>query len=490
MDGFSEPESRFEFWRRRAGLFAGPAIGLLAYAALAGAELTPQGRALAAILIFTVTYWICEPIPLAATAMIGPLLCVVFGVEEPRKMFAPFAHPIVFLFIGSFLLAEAMRKHGLDKRLALGVLSLRGVARSPTTLLAAVGVTSALLSMWMSNTATTALILPIVLGLIRANSQLAHPRVAAPLLLMISFASTAGGLATPIGTPPNLIAIAALREHAQVDVTFAGWMGRTLPLTATLVAALVLLLRPPGHGVFANHFALSAQFRQARRQLGGVSPGERNVIAVFFLALTLWLTPGIVEIAAGQNTPALKWFQDHLPEEMVGLLAGLLLFLLPTDWRRGEFTIHWSDAAKIDWGTILLFAGGMALGAQVFDKGLAAALAALLKGWLGAPTIWTVMAVGIALSIFLSEFTSNTATANVTVPLILPLALSAGVDPIPVGIATCLAASFGFMLPVSTGPNAMVYGTGRVPLQRMIALGVAFDVVGGLLIWLLMRVTG
>lgn len=471
-------EARFEYWRPRLGLWLGPILGLTAFALASGTSLPPAAQRLVGVLVFTFTYWLSEPIPLAATAMLGPLLCVVCGVEDLKKVFPPFAAPIIFLFIGSFLLAAATRKHGLDQRLALKLLSRPGVAQTPTRLLIATAAVTGFLSMWMSNAATTALVLPVVLGLIETHPELGKPRVAASLLLMISFAATAGGLATPVGTPPNLIALGLVRQLTGLDVSFVQWMLVAVPLSVVLIVILILLLQPRGTGRLADHDAFIAGLRAKAGALGPWTAGERNVVVVFCLALGAWLYPGLAELIAGKSAPGVAWFDRHLPEEIVGLCAGLLLFLLPTDRQKFEFTINWRDGAQIDWGTILLFGGGMALGQLIFSTGLAKSIGDVMMGWLGSPGLWLLMAAGVVLSVALSEFTSNTATANVVVPLMIGLAQASHLNPIPIAIATCLACSFGFMLPVSTGPNAMVYGTGRVPLRRMLTTGLLFDGIG------------
>jgi sodium-dependent dicarboxylate transporter 2/3/5 len=266
-------------------------------------------------------------------------------------------------------------------------------------------------------------------------------------------------------------------------------MTRSLPLTAVLIAALVATLRP-WHRTprFDDHGAITAGFRTQARALGRTSRGEWNVTAVFVAALACWLYPGTAAMIGGRDAPGVTWFAAHLPEEMVGLAAGLVLFALPTDWRRGEFTVDWHDAMRIDWGTILLFGGGMALGGLFATTRLDVALGEALRGRLGTPGLGTLTAAGIGLSIAMSEFTSNTATATVTVPLMIALARAAGLDPVTVGIATTLAASFGNMLPVSTAPNAIVYGSGRVPLSLMMAGGLVFDLLGGLGIWIVTQV--
>ena len=194
--------------------------------------------------------------------------------------------------------------------------------------------------------------------------------------------------------------------------------------------------------------------------------------------------------AVGATHPVSQFLTSHLPEETVGLLAGVALLFLPVSWREGRFTLTWSEAVRIDWGTILVFAGGMALGRQLFDTGLARALGSGTIALLGQPSLWTLVAAGIGLSIVVSEAASNTASATVMVPVMIAVAQSAGVNPVPVALATCLACSFGFLLPVSTGPNALAYGTGHVTIPEMIRAGFALDVVGSVTLFLGFRLMG
>lgn len=482
-------EARFDSRRRMAGWVLGPAVfAVLLILPMPG--LTPEAHRLAAILGLTLVLWICESIPLAVTALLAPLLCVVLGVGTDKAVFAPFGSPIVFLFVGMFFLAAAMQKHNLEKRLALGMLNFHWLSSTPLRLYASIATVTALLSMWMSNVATTAVMLPIALGIANTCPDLARNAVArARLVLLIPFTASVGGLATPVGTPPNLIAIGFLRELAGVEVGFLGWMQLAVPLAAVLMVFLVLLLRPPlrrwtGESLSASLGDLAGQ----RAALGRFTAGERNCAFCLGGAVVLWLYPGVVELLFGEPHFGADWIQSHFPEEIVGLAAGLLLFILPTDLRRGEFTITWREAVNIDWGTILLFAGGLALGKQVFDTGLARALGDMVAGSLGAGSgVWTLSAVAVGLTLLLSTATSNTATANVMVPMMIAVAQSSGLDPVPVALACCLASSFGFALPVSTGPNAMAYSTGEVRLLQMVRYGLLLDIVGAILVWLTIR---
>ncbi len=481
--------------RQRVGLVLGPALMLgLWLAPLPG--LSPEAHRLAAIMALVVTFWVTEAIPLAATALLGPALCVVLRVGEEKQVFAPFASPITFLFIGTFMIAAAMRKYGLDRRMALWLLSQSALARTPARLFGTLGVLTAALSMWMSNTATTAMMLPIALGALSAWPALGGRRdVRSSLVLLIAFAASVGGLGTPVGTPPNLIGLGAIRELLDIEIGFPKWMAVSLPIVGVQILFLLWHLRPRGlardggsDASTAAHEALAAQ----RRALGSLSPGERNTIAVFAVAIALWMLPGLFDLAAGLRPGAAvgsrhevsAFLGRHFPEETVGLLAGVSLLFLPVSWRQGAFTLTWAEAVRIDWGTILVFAGGMALGRQLFDTGLARALGSGTISLLGQPSLWTLVAVGIVLGILVSEAASNTASATVMVPVMIAVAKEASVDPVPVALATCMACSFGFLLPVSTGPNALAYGTGHVSIPEMIRRGFALDLVGAAALFL------
>lgn len=477
-------EERFERWRQRVGLVLAPVVGLALW--LAPLSLAPKAHVLAAVFAFTIILWMTEAIPMAAAALLGPALLVLFGVGKMEVIFAPFAHPIIFLFIGSFLLAEAMQKYRLDQRIALGLLSMPGVARTPARMIAALGLLTAFLSMWMSNTAITAVMLPIGIGVLRAQPGLAGSRgTATALVLMIAFAASIGGLATPVGTPTNLVALAQLEKAGLDRPSFYAWMKLGVPLTLVLLITLIIMLAPRrGRDKAAT---LLPDFREQRRALGAFSRAELNTAICFGLAVCLWLYPGIVEAVVGKGRLGSDFITAHLPEEAIGLLAGVLLFLLPVRLREGEFTLTWKDAAKIDWGTALLFGGGFAMGQQIKETGLSQAIGDGVTAMLGHPGEGTLMAVAIVVSIACSEATSNTATANVLVPIMIGVAQSAGVNVSHIVMATCLACSLGFMLPISTPPNALAYGTGLVRIPSMVKYGLILDVAGGVAVWCAVR---
>jgi sodium-dependent dicarboxylate transporter 2/3/5 len=470
------------------GLLLGPALALLV-AAVPIPGLEPRAHTLAAIMALVVTWWVTEAVPLAATALLGPALAIVFGVAEDKAVLAPFGSPIIFLFVGSFMLAAAIRKYGLDARIALGLLSVRALAATPRRLFATLGLLSAALSMWMSNAATTAMMLPLALGTLRAWPGLDTRPMRSSLVLLIAFAASVGGQGTPVGTPPNLIGLGAIEETLGLRVPFLTWMALGVPLAVVQTAFLLWLLRPPVTAGATDHDP-AATLAARRAALGPWSTGERVTTAVFVVAVTAWMVPGALDLALGVDAPVPAWLHAHLPEETVGLLAGVSLLLIPVSWREGRFALTWREAVAIDWGTILVFAGGMALGKQLFETGLAHALGAGVATRLGVHHTWTLAAVGIVLTLVVSEAASNTASATVMVPVMIAVAQGAGADPVPVALASCLASSFGFLLPVSTGPNALAYGTGEVTIPEMMRRGFALDVIGAVSIFVVVRVVG
>jgi sodium-dependent dicarboxylate transporter 2/3/5 len=488
----SQAEERFEKWRNTVGLFLGPAVFLgLLFAPLGG--LSPEAHRLAAILGLVLVYWITEPVPIPVTALLGAVLAVMFKVAGARDVLAPFADPIVFLFIGSFIIANAMMSHGLDRRFALAILSLRSVGHSPGRLMLAFGAITAFISMWVSNTAATAMMIPIGIGMLRAVGEvqekesgkapnIARWRLSSGLMLMVAYSASVGGIGTPVGSPPNLIAIGMLDELAGTRITFFGWMSFAVPMMAAMYALLYLLMIRMHKPEMPRLAGIEGYISERRHELGRWSAGQRNALIAFLVAVTLWILPGVLAIACGVHSAAFEGYSVRLNEGIVAVLAAALLFFLPIDWKKRKFTLTWDQAVRIDWGTILLFGGGLALGGLMFKTGLAEVIGRSLMDLTGADTLWGITATAIGLGIVVSETTSNTASASMVIPVMIALSKAAGVSPIPPALGACLGASYGFMLPVSTPPNAIAYASGMVPITRMVKTGIVFDVLGFFLI--------
>ena len=484
VERMSAGEARFEHIRRTTGFFLAPAVFAILLASPLGVP-EPAHR-LAAILAAVVVLWVCESLPMAVTAILGPILAVLLQVAPARRVFASFADPVVFVFIGGFMLAEAMFVHRLDRRIAFTALASPFVGTSAARALVVYGAVTTFLSAWISNVATTAMMYPIGLAIAAhvvggqdaRGEAAAGRRFAIGMMLITSFGASVGGLATPVGTPPNLIGMGLIERVGGRQISFLEWVAIGLPATIILFAVVAALfvwtcargleLSPGGRAVVATELA----------RLGPLTVAERNVLIAFGITVLLWIAPGLFAVAGQSGTAFARGFEVSVPESVAAMLGATLLFLLPIDWTKRRFTLTWDQAAHIEWGIILLYGGGLALGDLAFSTGLAEAMGRGLTSWTPAPTTFSLTVLFAAVAVLLSETTSNTASANMIVPVAIAVSRAAGVDPLAPALAATLAASMGFMMPISTPPNAIVYGSGHVPLTSMMRYGVVLDVAG------------
>lgn len=494
VESYSPAEERFNRRRRTAGLVAAPLVfAALLLTPMPG--LSPEAHRLAAILGLMVTLWVTEALPLAVTALIGPVLAVLMNVGAARAVFAPFADPIIFLFIGSFMLAEAMFVHGLDRRVAFTALSLKAVGRSPGRILLAYGLVTALISMWISNTATTAMMFPLGLAL---AGQLAQGRERDPdmrryamaMMLMTAFAASVGGLGTPVGSPPNLIGLALLRQQAGIDISFTAWMTLGLPIAAVVLAGVFAMFYFAAVRGASLGAASTDVVRDELRALGPVTRGQRNVLVAFACTVTLWLVPGLFAIAGAGDGAAAQAYARAVPESVAAMIGAILLFVLPVHWPARRFTLTWEEAARIDWGIVLLFGGGISMGALATSTGLATAMGHGLAGLMDSPSPLLLTALFTASAIVISEAASNTASATIIVPIAVAVSQAAGVPPLEPALGATLGASMGFMMPISTPPNAIVYSSGHVPITSMMRYGILLDLLGFIVIVTLVMTMG
>ena len=493
VEVYSPAEELFNRRRRTAGLFLGPLV--LVALILAPIPIPAPAHRLAGILAMMVVLWVTEALPLAVTALIGPVLAIVLQVAPARTAFAPFADPIIFLFIGSFMLAEAMFVHGLDRRIAFGALSWRLVGSSPTRILIVYGGVTAAISMWISNTATTAMMFPIGLSIVAhltkgKESDPGSREFAMAMMLIAAFGASIGGIGTPIGTPPNLIGIGMLSRIAGTKISFFQWMLLGVPIVVLLFGFLV---------AYFYFFALrglrldtsrTSHVEEELRRLGPMSRGQRNVLGAFAVTVILWLLPGVLTIVGAGDSAFAKAYSAAVPESVAAITGAILLFILPVAWRARRFTLSWEEAVRIDWGIILLFGGGLSMGELAFSTGLAEAMGRGITSWLPTQSELTLSVLFTAVAIVMSEAASNTASANMIVPIAIAVAQAAGVDPLQPALAATLGASMGFMMPISTPPNAIVYSSGHVPITAMMRHGIALDVAGFVVIVVLVQVLG
>ena len=494
----SPAEQRFERRRRTVGLFLGPIVFALMLAI--PFDLDGNQHRLLAILTFVVVWWVTEAIPIPVTALVGVALCALLEATPPPPegdssvdvVFSLFTDDTIFLFIGSFIIAQSMVVHGLHRRFAYRVLSMPWVGGSTFRIILAFGLIGALTSPVMSNTAGAAMMLPIALGVMgvvagmvarQAEGDLDPERLrfGAALMLVITYAITVGGLLLPIGSPPNLIGRDLLETETGEPITFLEWFVMALPIVVVMFVAVVLVVVLFNRPEVRQVEGVGRHVADERAKLGPLTRGEKNTLLVLTLALVGWFLPGLVGIVAGDDSDAYTQVGEASNEGIVAIIAAALLFLLPIDWKRRKFTLNWNQATQIDWGTIILFGGGITLGTLLSETGLAAVVGESLSDALGVSSLLGVTIIIVIVAVIISETTSNTASAAIVVPIAISIAAANDLNPTIPALAAIFGANYGFMLPVSTPPNAIVYSSGLLPITRMLKAGAVFDVVGAVL---------
>ncbi len=493
------PWRRPDFW----GLLLGP-IFLLAWLTIPGLAVTAADRLLG-IWILTILWWVTEPIPIPATGILAIGLCFFLGIpqaiaplgktsEHLKMVLAGFSDPTFFFLMGGMYLGLAMMRHGLDRRFALAVLCLPGMGNSPTRVLLGVGICVGVLSMFISNTAATAIVLPIVLQVLDLLEQ-GHGTESAPgkhaisrtkygtaILLMAAYASSVGGIATPIGTTTNVIAMGFFRQDVYFgrNVNFLHWMLLGIPVMLVLFALLFLLLWWYGRGIKLDMSQVRLSLRAMQAKLGPWKRGEINTCLVFAAAMGCWTLPGIVGLFDEDSG---KQLVKLMPEALIALMIPVALYLLPIRPGSGQGTLVGDDLSRIDWGALILFATGLTLGILVRETGLAENWAQNIYTMWPNATEFQLIGLAALAGLLLSELTSNAAAATTLIPVVWNISKTWGVDPLGPMMGLTFAASFGSALPVSTPPNTLVYSSGRVPMRRMIGLGLMFDAVCWIVVW-------
>jgi sodium-dependent dicarboxylate transporter 2/3/5 len=305
---------------------------------------------------------------------------------------------------------------------------------------------------------------------------------------MLAYGASVGGLLTPVGSPPNLIGRGLIEEATGQRISFAQWMTIAAPICLLMFIVLAFVLLKLNKPEIKRIDGVAEYVAEERAKLGSLSRAEKNTLVAFGITVTLWILPGIVALITGTESSTYEFVSGRLDEGVVAVFGAALLFMLPTDWKDREFMLRWSDAAKIDWGTIILFGTGIIFGSLISSTGLAETIGTSVNDALGLSSVIPITIFAVILAIIVSETTSNTASAAVVVPIIIPVAVAAGVNPFVPALAATFAASFGFMLPVSTPQNAIVYGSGVVKITTMIRSGITFDIAGALLIIILLPI--
>lgn len=472
--------------RRLSGLLLAP-LAFCLVLAVPFPALPPSAHRLAAVMAAVILLWITEALPLPVTALGAAAACVVLRVAPARQVFSSFADPLIFLFIGSFILARAIFIHGLDRRLAFGVLSLPWIGARSGRMLVAFGAVTAFLSVWVANAAVTAMMFAIAMSIIAFLTEpggdgapLISARFATGLLLMTTLAASVGGLATPVGAAPNLIGIGFIRNVLRVDFSFAQWCVVGAPAALMLFLFLAVYLRIASRAGAAEIPHCRQLLLAEKSKLGPWTVGQRSTLIACGATVALWLAPALLATVRVTEPVVYESFRQSCPEPVAALLGAILLFLLPGD--RGERAIDWREASRIDWGVILLFGGGLSLGMLSFQTGLAAEVGHGLAAAFPTQSSLGLLILATVTAALVSEVTSNTASANMVIPVVIVIAQAAGADPLEPALGATLGSGLGFMLPVSTPCNAIVYSSGRVPLRHMMIHGLMLDIVGAAVI--------
>jgi len=470
--------------RQRIGLVGG-AAGFVLLLLLPGPEaLSVAGWRTAAVAFLMAFWWMTEAIPIPATALLPLVLFPMLGVLDAPAASSPYANDLIFLFMGGFFIAVTMERWGLHRRIALGILAK--VGSGPHQLVLGFMLATAFLSMWISNTATAAMMLPIGIAvgeMFRPQDQEGPYEFGISLMLGIAYAASIGGSATLIGTPPNAVLAGAASEILGVQIGFVQWMGVGLPVVIVMLPLTWLLLTRFLYKPGKLSGDAEAIIAGERASLGRMSSGERVTSVVFVLTALAWILRG--EKTFGSVTvPGLENLTPFVTDSTIAMAAALLLFILPVSWSKGQFALDWETARKIPWGVLVLFGGGLSLARAMDQSGLANWIGGAV-GALEAVPVLVLIAFTALLVIFLTEMTSNTATATMAMPIMAGAAIGLGIEPLLLMTAAALAAAMAFMLPVATPPNAIVFASGYITIPQMAKAGLFLNLLGVVVISLL-----
>ena len=451
--------------RQKAGWILGPSALLITLLLPPPDGLSPEGWATIGVGTLMAVWWVCETIPIPATALLPLALFPALGICDVSAAAAPFANPLIFLFLGGFLIAAAMQRWNLHRRIALNIIAKVGTR--PHRILLGFLCASAFLSMWVSNTATTMMMYPIALSVVHVAGQTKdRSNFGVALMLGVAYGATTGGMATLIGTPPNALLAGFLDTAYGVRLGFGQWMMMGVPLTLCALPIIYLVLTRLAFRLDRSEIpGLADLINEQRIGLGRISRQELLVAIVFTITALAWICQPLLESAF-----------PLLSDTVIAIGAALLLFMLPAGGTEGGSLLDWESTKDVPWGVLLLFGGGLSLAANVQGHGVSTFIGAGFEGMNGWP-ILLLMALICFTMLMLTELTSNTATAAAFLPVVAAIAISLGQNPLLLLIPTALAANCAFMLPVGTPPNAIVFGSGLITLPQMARTGLVLNIV-------------
>ncbi len=469
---------------RQAGQILGPLLFVATLIGFRPEGLGAQGVAVLACTLWVAVWWITEAVPLAVTSLLPIVLFPLTGALDLGATTGAYGHRIVFLFMGGFMLSIAIERWGLHRRIALHIIHLIGTSMSRIVL--GFMVATGFLSMWISNSATAVMMMPIAAAIIHQLTDNPHTpedeqkRFGKALMLAVAYSASIGGIATLIGTPPNLVLAGVVEELYGYEITFNEWFAVGFPLSALLMTVCWVYLTRFAFPMWGQQFRTGREeIARQLRLMGALTPEEQRVLTVFACTALAWILRSLV----------LKKFLPAIDDAIIAVAAAVVLFLIPAPNASDGRLLNWETAARLPWGILLLFGGGLAIAAGFSQSGLARWIGEQFAGLRHFPYLALLLAIVLSVN-FLTEITSNVATTSIILPVLAPLALSIGVHPLGLMVGATIAASCAFMLPVATPPNAVVFGTGYLSIRDMARTGVVMNVVSTLiatlLIWLLL----
>ena len=459
--------------KKTLGLIAGPLSFMLIYFFAHPSSLNQGALAVLAVTSWVAIWWITEALQVEVTALLPIVLLPLSGGLDLAKTCSAYGHKFIFLFVGGFILAIAIEKWNLHKRIALSIINLVGT--NLNYIILGFMASTAFLSMWISNTATAVMMLPIGMAIIKQMGQREGENIqfGKALMLAIAYSASIGGIATLIGTPPNIVLAGILEQTYQIELSFTKWFLIGFPLSITLLVICWYYLTRIAFSFKDDKMEGGKAYITGQlKSLGKMSYEEILVLIVFVMTALLWIFRSVI----------LKEYIPALDDTIIAILAALVLFLLPSK-EKGKNILEWNDAVKLPWGVLMLFGAGIAI-AEAFDKSGLAGWIAMQLGTLDGIHIIVLLLILIASVNFLTEITSNLATASVLLPVLAPLALAMNIHPYPIMVACTIAASCAFMLPVATPPNAIVFGSGFLKIGDMMRAGVWMNVISIILLTL------
>ncbi|MBO6571830.1 MAG: DASS family sodium-coupled anion symporter [Balneola sp.] len=459
---------------KRAGLIGGILVFVILLFLPVPEGLSDAAWKTAAVTILMGIWWITEAIPISATALLPIVLFPVLGVFSIGDATGPYANPLIFLFMGGFVIALAMEKWNLHKRIAITIVNFVGI--KPSSIIIGFIIASAFLSMWVSNTATAIMMLPIamsILELLDKNDKSAKINFEIVLVLTIAYACNIGGMGTLIGTPPNALLAGFVLENYNIEISFLDWMMVGVPIMLVSLPLMYVILTKFVYPIRIKELPGGKELiRSQMERLGNISNQEKKVAVVFVSAALLWMF-----------RPLLSSVVPGLSDAGIAIGAAVAFFMIPANSEENRFLLKWSDTKRLPWGVLILFGGGLSMASAISSTGLATWIGSGI-GSLNTWPIILIILIVIALIVFLTEMTSNTASTAAFLPILASVAIGLGENPFLLAIPTVLGASCAFMLPVATPPNAIVYGSGKISIPEMSKAGLWLNIMFILLLTL------